>query len=139
MPQLVLVSRDALEKLIAECYDVWAGRVTPDIAEHLHPSDPIVTLAVEAAIRIPGPMAPGTAPPAPPLVNDPLSNACAQTFRHPSDHRLRCADDGKVVYTSMGKAEHAASRIAERQAMRAYLGRCGHYHVSRVRHHVDRA
>jgi hypothetical protein len=131
---LVLVDREQLDQLISTAHD--ATDQAP-----LASDDPIVTLAVQAGLPIPGPMLPGSLPPAPPLINDKLSNVCATTFRHPNDARLRCAEDGKVVYTSMGQAEHAAERISGRQPMQAYLGRCGHYHVSRIkgdRRHASR-
>jgi hypothetical protein len=142
---LVLVSREALEKLLRDFYhtnhDTSADVVT------LHPADPIVTVAVEAGILIPGPMAPGTVPPAPyPYFKEVvdvvgglvsaavwLGEVTAPTYRADDDPRLRCTEDGKVVYTSIEAAEHAASKISEREPMRAYLGRCGHYHVSRRR------
>jgi hypothetical protein len=140
---LVLVDRDALEQLIqgdyanreeiaieGGCASLWDADW-----RFLDPDDVLVTLAVQAGLQVPGPLK--GPPPAPPMINDTLSNRCAQTFRHPNDRRLRCAEDGKVVYTSSGQAEHAAQRISSRQPMRSYLGRCGHYHVSRNKHHAD--
>jgi hypothetical protein len=146
---LVLVSRDALEDAIEELYAIVSGDFTPDIHRELAPDDSIVTLAVQAGIRIPGPLRPGTVPPPPP--SGPMQEAVAAvqrdglgqmegltsgTYRKFNDPRLRCVEDEKVVYTSMEQAEHAAKRISDRQPMRAYLGRCGHYHVSRIRHHM---
>ncbi len=131
---LVLVDQYALGQLIREMYDLRLSAaemvVNDGMVEYLDPRDELVTLAVQAGLPLPGPMQPGTAPPPPPE-QLPASNV-APVHRAP-DGRLRCTECGKVVYTSLSKAEHAASTISRREAMRAYHGRCGHYHVSRVR------
>jgi hypothetical protein len=103
----------------------------------LEPESELVTLAVEAGLPIPGPMAPGSAPPVPPKHR--FASAAdrvlmAPTYRTEGDHRLRCEADAKVVYTSMDQAAHAASAISGREPMKPYLGRCGHYHVARRNH-----
>jgi hypothetical protein len=89
---------------------------------YMDPRDEVVTLAVQAGLQIPGPLTPGTVPPAPSF------------FRKEGDARLRCVQDGKVVYTSMEAAEHAATLVGRRQPMRAYRGNCGHFHLSRDKH-----
>jgi hypothetical protein len=121
---LVLVDREALEALLREMVDLreayaiegGALRASQGEVLYLDPSDEVVTLA---GLMIPGPLTPGTVPPAPPF------------FYKEGDARLRCTQDGKVIYTSMEAAEHAATLIGRRQPMRAYCGNCGHYHVSR--------
>jgi hypothetical protein len=168
---LVLVSREALGLLLTEtytlmhsfaveggCYSEWEAEW-----KYLEPGSPLVTLAVEAGLPLPGPMEPGSAPPPPPRhpfdpgevfrimatigeseelvarAEEQLSSpaACdvrelvARVYRTEDDPRLRCAEDGKVAYTTKENAEAAAHRISEREPMRAYLGDCGHYHVSR--------
>lgn len=156
---LVLVDRDALDALLREmvdlreAYAIEGGALAPSKGEvmYLDPRDKVVTLAVQAGLLIPGPLEPGTVPPVPP--NHPfdpdrvftIMRECearldelggermAATYRADDDPRLRCVEDGKVVYTSMEAAEHAAKRISGRQPMRAYHGRCGHYHVSRIK------
>lgn len=45
--------------------------------------------------------------------------------------KTRCVKDGKVVFATRAAAEQAALKISERTPMKAYLGACGHYHVSR--------
>lgn len=94
---------------------------------NLEPSSELVTLAVEAGLPIPGPMAPDTVPPAPPVWGGSL---CAPTYRDDED-KLRCVGCGKVVYGTHGAGHRAAKEISSRQPMRAYLGPCGHYHISR--------
>jgi hypothetical protein len=123
---LALVDRDALEDLIDSCYSMLSGSYTPDIQDVLQPDDPIVVVSVDAGLRIPGPTA--GPPPPPPW----YGGVCALTYRAEGDSRLRCFEDGKVVYTSMDSAQSAADLISQREPMRAYLGpKCGHYHVSR--------
>jgi hypothetical protein len=134
---LVLVSRDALAQLLL----IGVGKELPfAMGGHLYPGDAVLTLAVEAGLPLPAPMKPGTVPPAPPNHYDsdepgrPFGGTVvptAGTYRQGGDHRLRCVNDGKVIFTSMGQAESAAERISAREPMKAYLGRCGHYHVSR--------
>jgi hypothetical protein len=146
---LVLVTKEALAELLEESYSltealaVEGGALRPSQGERIEllPSEPMVTLAVEAGVQIPGPMLSGTVPPAPPehqtsvrVTEVPADSDGVQhapTFRKLNDQRLRCTEDGKVVYTSMEQAEHAAKRISEREPMTCYRGRCGHYHVSR--------
>jgi hypothetical protein len=150
---LVLVSREALAELLVETYKVMGeyaakadrSAMWEEELRFLYPESPLVTLAVEAGLPVPGPLVPGTVPPPPPtkhydagVVHELLEKhysahqgTTASTYRTGNDPRLRCSDDSKVVYTSMEHAEHAAGKISERQPMRAYLGQCGHYHVSR--------
>jgi hypothetical protein len=165
---LVLVTKEALAELIAEAYElmealaVEGGALRPSQGERieLSPEDPVVIVAVEAGIQLPGPMVPGMVPPVPPThlfdINKvtELMEQCveileqqashelneydgsdgvhhATTYRRFNDQRLRCTEDGKVVYTSMEQAERAAKKISEREPMTCYRGRCGHYHVSR--------
>lgn len=50
------------------------------------------------------------------------------------DVRLRCSDDNKVVFFSKPEAELTVARAAGRGTqMWAYLGKCGHWHVARVK------
>jgi hypothetical protein len=111
---LVLVSREPLEQLIRELYGVSSGSVTPDICDRLHPDDPIVTLAVEAGIQIPGPLT--GPPPAPPERASSDGAQHAPTFRRFNDPRLRCTEDGKVVYGTQArpKLPRRGSRSASR-------------------------
>lgn len=133
-----LVSRDALDALLREmvdlreAYAVEGGALAPSRGEvmYLDPRDEVVTLAVEAGVVIPGQLTPGTVPPAPPVW---ASGVCAPTYRADGGRQLRCVACGKVVYTNLQAAEAACRLISERQAMRSYLGPCGHYHVSRVK------
>jgi hypothetical protein len=45
--------------------------------------------------------------------------------------KTRCRDCGKVVYPDEATATFRAQQISEREPMYPYLGRCGHWHVSR--------
>ena len=128
---LVAVDRALLDVLLRECYAVLSGSETLDITDCLHHGDPLVRLAVQAGLQIPGPMAPGHVPPAPPPW---LGRLTAPTYRDADDGRLRCTECGKVVYGNNAQAGKASALIStERQAMRTYLGPCGHYHLSRVK------
>lgn len=50
------------------------------------------------------------------------------------DHRVRCTLDDKVVFATAADAAIAAQLITRhRQAMKHYLGRCGHWHLARVK------
>jgi hypothetical protein len=132
----VLVDRDALAQMLKECYDlmvayaVEGGALRPSQGEQLtlESGSPLVVLAVQAGLPIPGPMEPGTVPPAPPV------GPKAGVYYAFDDARPRCSEDGKVIYTTLRHAQHAARKISEaRQPMRAYLSGCGHYHLSRVK------
>jgi hypothetical protein len=135
---LVLVDRDALEALLREmvdlreAYAIEGGAVTKwsegEPVMYLDPRDEVVTLAVQAGLQIPGPLAPDTLPPAPPVY---FGRLTAPTYRDPDEGALRCTECGKVVYGNQKQAGKAAAQIAERQEMRTYLGRCGHWHLSR--------
>jgi len=58
----------------------------------------------------------------------------APTCVRDDDPRIRCTACGKVVFETSASAEVAAQRITlARQAMRAYLGPCGHWHLTRVK------
>lgn len=46
--------------------------------------------------------------------------------------KLRCRQDGKVVYPDEAEATLRAQQISERTPMYPYLGKCGHWHVSRT-------
>lgn len=154
---LVLVSREALERLLTRSWSMFellaedSGYKT----RTLEPESELVTLAVEAGLLIPGPLTPGTVPPAPPQHHFDvqrvfeLMDACvehleadgvdlsehvdllASTYRAEGDPRLRCMADTKVIYGTEEQAQAAASRISGRQPMRHYQGHCGHWHVSR--------
>jgi hypothetical protein len=133
---LVLVDQDLLAQLIESEYAnrheiaVEGGCATlwEDEWRFLDPDDVLVTLAVQAGLPIPGPLTgPPPAPPSRRVVG------LSSTYKDEGDNRLRCTADGKVVYTSREQAERAATKISQRQPMLAYLGRCGHYHVSRDR------
>jgi hypothetical protein len=134
----VLVDKHALDALLREmvdlreAYAIEGGALRQSQGEvmYLDPDDEVVVLAVQAGIVIPGPLAPGTVPPVPPAHHE---GVCAPTFRADGGRQLRCVPCGKVVYTNIRGAEAACRLIAERQAMRPYLGACGHYHVSRVK------
>lgn len=50
------------------------------------------------------------------------------------DLRVRCAADHKVVFEDQSRANHSAERAGRRgQRMKAYLGKCGHWHVARIK------
>lgn len=50
------------------------------------------------------------------------------------DTRLRCKADNKVVFFSERDAEISAKRATGRGTpMKHYLGKCGHWHTSRIR------
>lgn len=142
MSRLVLVDKDQLETLLMGDYEfrreiaVEGGCASKwdEEWQFLDPDDVLVTLAVQAGLLVPGPMKPGTVPPAPPawrFASHLDRFTCAATYRTKKDPRLRCEADAKVVYTTLEQAAHAASLISGRQPMKAYLGPCGHYHVSR--------
>jgi len=128
----VPVNRDALAALIQRAWDLFvclADESGYEIVDLL-PESELVQLACQAGLPIPGPMAPGTVPPAPPPY---LGRLTSPTYRE-LDGRLRCVECGKVVYGNSAQAKEAASRITgARQAMRWYIGECGHYHLSRVK------
>ena len=132
----VLVDREALAALLFDAYQmrqeiaVEGGCASRWETEwrFLEPDDTLVTLAVQAGLPIPGPMAPGHMPPPPPV------GPKAGVYYAFDDARPRCTEDGKVIYKTLSHAQHAAKAITrERQAMRAYLGGCGHFHLSRVK------
>lgn len=151
----VLVDRNALDALLRRAWDMFVLLAEQSGYEemNLEPGSELVVLACQAGLPIPGPLKPGTLPPAPPqhhfdvgkvfdLMDQCMGRlggrldegeATAGTYRANGDPRLRCIKDGKVVYTSQEAAEHVAGRISTRQPMKAYRGRCGHHHVSRVR------
>jgi hypothetical protein len=45
--------------------------------------------------------------------------------------RVRCAACDKVVFTEERARRAAEAITASRQRMRAYLGRCGHWHLTK--------
>jgi hypothetical protein len=127
---LVLVDREELDNLLRKAWTMFELLADDSGYEqrYLHPNSELVTLAVQAGLQIPGPMEPGTVPPAPPPSR--VVGLC-QTYRVNGDPRLRCTRDQKVVYTTEAKAVHAAELITLReQPMRAYLGPCGHWHLT---------
>lgn len=129
---LVPVDREALASLLRRTWDMFtilaedSGYESVDLLA----DSELVQLACQAGLPIPGPMAPGEVPPAPPVH---LGRLTSPTYRE-LDGRLRCLECGKVVYGNSAQAKEAASRITgARQAMRWYIGECGHYHLSRVK------
>lgn len=46
--------------------------------------------------------------------------------------KTRCTDCWKVAYPDEATAVFRAAQISEREPMKAYLGRCGHWHVTRT-------
>lgn len=126
MDSNVLVSRAVLEQVLDQA---WNNELAYPMGQ-LEPGDAVLTLAVEAGLPLPAPMKPGTVPPAPPQY---VGQLTARTYRQAHDHRLRCVDCGKVVYSTAKSAAHAAESISVREPMYPYLGNCGHYHVSRRR------
>lgn len=131
---LVLVTKELLDTALRTAYACRQDTTEPGCFMYLDGDDFLVTLAVEAGLKVPGPLRPGTIPPPPPqhrFSNGFEHRVCAATYRTPGDRRLRCEADAKVVYTSPEKAESAAATISGREPMRAYLGTCGHYHVAR--------
>ncbi len=48
-----------------------------------------------------------------------------------TDKRIRCVADDKVVFGSREDAERSADRAKDQ--MKAYLGKCGHWHTTRVK------
>jgi hypothetical protein len=152
----VLVDQAALGALLRRAWDMFVLLAEDSGFEemNLEPTSELVVLACQAGLPIPGPLKPGTLPPPPPqhhfdvgrvfeLMDQCMERmggridqgtAMGGTYRAEGDPRLRCVEDGKVVYTSMEQAEAAARRISDRQPMKAYRGpQCGHYHVSRVK------
>lgn len=126
MTTLVLVDRDALAQLLTRAWDMFvcladeSGYAECDLLA----GSELVTLACQAGLPIPGPLAPGEVPPPP----------TASTYRERDDNRLRCCADGKVVFLSEQSAREAAERITnDRQPMKWYRGPCGHHHVSRIK------
>jgi hypothetical protein len=47
--------------------------------------------------------------------------------------KRRCYQCRKVVFVDQAAAKEAAEKISVREPMRAYLGACGHWHVTRRR------
>jgi hypothetical protein len=47
--------------------------------------------------------------------------------------KVRCAGCDKVAYPDEETAQLRARQISEREPMRHYRGRCGHWHVARIR------
>lgn len=132
----VLVDRDQLDKLLKRTWEMFEllAEESGYTERNLTPDSELVTLAVQAGLLIPGPLQPGTVPPAPPKHRFGTDNdrvLMTPTYRTKGDLRLRCEADAKVVYTSMEAASHAAGLISGREAMKAYLGDCGHFHVAR--------
>jgi hypothetical protein len=131
---LVVVDRDTLEDFIREMYDLRQAYAleggAAGINDELDARDELVRLACAGGIPLPGPLMEGHVPPAPPPW---LGRLTSPTYREP-DGRLRCTGCGKVVYGNQAQAKEAAGRITgARQAMRWYIGECGHYHLSRVK------
>jgi hypothetical protein len=127
---LVVVDRDALDRLLVRAWSMFTLLADESgySEVNLEPSSELVTLAVQAGLRIPGPLAPDTLPPAPPVY---FGRLTAPTYRDADGDSLRCTECGKVVYGNKKQAGKAAAQIAERQEMRTYLGGCGHWHLSR--------
>jgi hypothetical protein len=50
------------------------------------------------------------------------------------DYRPRCVKDDKVVFRTAADAAVAADKITQRgQPMKHYLGKCGHWHLARIK------
>jgi hypothetical protein len=129
----VPVDRDALARLLDRAWDMFQILAEDAGYEHadLEAGSEIVTLACQAGLPLPGPLAPGHVPPAPPPW---LGRLTAPTYRDAGDGRLRCTGCGKVVFGNQGTAGKAAAAISgDRQPMRTYIGPCGHWHLSRIK------
>lgn len=122
----VLVDKAALERLLL---DDWNMRHTLWGELSLSPDDPLVTVAVQAGLRIPAPMDPGTVPPAPPVGRFQGGTPCAPCFRDERG-KVRCSADGKVIYGTESAASKAVALIAQRHPMKVYQGPCGHWHLA---------
>lgn len=119
---LALVDLEDLEEMMAEAVGnerCYAGT--------LHEGDAVLRVAVQAGIPLPLPMKAGMVPPPPP----PGRVALAGCYRAEGDGRLRCIEDGKVIYGTAAAASSAAKKISDREPMKGYTGTCGHHHVSR--------
>jgi len=131
MPDHVLVHREPLEQLLNKSWAMFqllaeeSGYDTCDLL----PDSELVILAVQASILIPGLMAPGHYPPAPPAYRFRGGTPLAAVYRAPGDNRLRCEADAKVVFCNEAQAIAATRRTAQR--MYYYQGPCGHWHLTR--------
>jgi hypothetical protein len=127
----VLVDKAVLDKLLRKAWDMFEllAEDSGYTERYLEPESELVMLAVQAGLRIPGPMAPGTVPPAPPHGRFQGSVPCAPCFRDERG-KVRCSADGKVIYGTQSAASKAVALIAQRHPMRVYLGPCGHWHLS---------
>jgi hypothetical protein len=63
-----LVDKDALNRLLRKSWEMFEllAEDSGYTERYLEPDSELVTLAVQAGLQIPGPLAPGTVPPAPP-------------------------------------------------------------------------
>jgi hypothetical protein len=129
-----LVNKVALDGLIRKAWEMFTllAEDSGYTEVTLEPESELVTLAVQAGLLIPGPLAPGTVPPAPPHGRFQGGTPVALCYRG-EDAKLRCSVDAKVVYGSKAQAAKAAAQIAERHPMKVYQGPCGHWHLSTVK------
>ncbi len=132
MPNHVLVSRDALGSLLRKTWDMFGllAEESGYTETNLESGSELVTLAVQAGLPIPGPMAPGHVPPAPPAYRFRGGTPVGPVYRVDGDCRLRCELDAKVVFPTKAQAVAATQRITGTQ-MYHYLGACGHWHLTR--------
>lgn len=138
MADHVLVHREPLEQLLAKAWDMFellAEQSGYDQCDLLSDSE-LVILAVQAGLPIPGPMAPGSYPPAPPAYRFRGGVPLAAVYRCDGDNRLRCELDAKVVFGTEAQAVAAKHRVDSRQKMYHYQGPCGHWHLTRRKQYV---
>lgn len=129
-----LVDKRKLDQLLRKAWDMFTLLAEDSGYEqvYLEPESELVTIAVQAGLMIPGPMAPGTVPPPPPHARFQGGSPLGLCYRG-SDNKLRCALDAKVVYGTKAQAGKAAAQIGDRHPMRVYQGPCGHWHLSTVK------